>query len=176
MPSGGVTPTDGSSGIPAGSSFPAAPATGQQYFRTDLGLAFYYDGTHWLTINQYARTLWTTPSTSAVPSSGIGVTVPPDFDLWVETLVATVTASPNNGSNYWTGSLTQLATNGTPTLIGSTFNTSAAPSATYVSYVATVGAAVHGATNPILSVSMVATGTPGQFTALFAVRYRMIGV
>lgn len=32
-----------------GTSFPASPATGQPFFRTDLNLGFFYDGTRWVT-------------------------------------------------------------------------------------------------------------------------------
>jgi hypothetical protein len=38
---------DGSMAL-GGSSFPASPTTNDSYFRTDLGLWFYYDGTRWL--------------------------------------------------------------------------------------------------------------------------------
>ena len=33
----------------AGTSFPASKATGDRYFRTDLGMEFYWDGTRWVT-------------------------------------------------------------------------------------------------------------------------------
>lgn len=32
----------------SGTSFPGSPTTGQRWFRTDLGMEFFYDGTRWL--------------------------------------------------------------------------------------------------------------------------------
>lgn len=42
------------SGIASGTSMPGTPAANDRFFRTDLGLLCYYDGTRWLTLNEYS--------------------------------------------------------------------------------------------------------------------------
>lgn len=56
-----------SSGIASGTSFPGSPSTNERFFRTDLGLDFYYDGTRWLSVNEYHLSL-------TAPNSGVTAT------------------------------------------------------------------------------------------------------
>lgn len=41
----------------SGAAFPASPASGRLFFRTDLGFLCYYDGTRWLTVHEYSTML-----------------------------------------------------------------------------------------------------------------------
>src|SRR5688572_13447523 len=43
----------GGSGYDEGTSFPGSPSTDDKYYRTDLNLLCVYDGTRWLTTQQY---------------------------------------------------------------------------------------------------------------------------
>ncbi len=63
--SGLVPPTVG--GTPAGTVFPSSPATNDQFFRTDLNTAFFYDGVQWLSSTLYHMQL--TPWATALPAS-----------------------------------------------------------------------------------------------------------
>lgn len=47
-------------GVEAGTSFPGSPATNLRYFRTDLGMEFYWDGTRWVsvTVHQIQGQAW----------------------------------------------------------------------------------------------------------------------
>ena len=40
-----------------GTAFPGSPLTNDRFFRTDRGIEYYYDGTRWVSINEYAITL-----------------------------------------------------------------------------------------------------------------------
>src|SRR5690242_7883896 len=49
--------SNGSLAYLAGSSFPGSPATNDLYYRTDRAKLYYYDGTRWLTVEEYPLTL-----------------------------------------------------------------------------------------------------------------------
>jgi hypothetical protein len=91
--------------IGQGTAFPASPATGQRFYRTDLMVECYYDGTRWLgpqqTKNIYTR--------HTAPGNYAGTTLIDRFgdfqdaSYYLERIVwrARVNTT-NNGSNYWT--------------------------------------------------------------------------
>ena len=55
----------------AGSSFPGSKATNDRYYRTDLGLEFYWDGTRWLTTTLYVCDMPGSPLSSGVNNQPI---------------------------------------------------------------------------------------------------------
>jgi hypothetical protein len=120
------------SGTPSGVAFPASPTAGQQFFRTDLGLECYYDGTRWLTKGEYSGQMGVI--SSGVPpitatTSGVGQWAV-DFSqagMLVTRIVATtyMLGGTSNGSNYWTYQYVTCNAAGVETNIGPSFNTSA---------------------------------------------------
>ena len=46
-------PAGSGAGTPAGTSFPGSPSTNDLFFRTDLSYLFFYDGTRWLSQQQF---------------------------------------------------------------------------------------------------------------------------
>lgn len=48
IPGGG-----GGGGSDSGTSFPVTPSTNDRFFRTDRGIEYYYDGTRWLSMQQF---------------------------------------------------------------------------------------------------------------------------
>ena len=85
-----------------GSSFPASPSSGDPFFRDDLGLWCYYDGTRWLTqpkvISQERNSISSNGEViGRLPSSSYSVYIP-SFNVVTTTQVSTT----NDGSNYWT--------------------------------------------------------------------------
>lgn len=157
----------------SGTAFPAAPAAGRLFFRTDLGLLCYYDGARWLTVNEYTLTLY--------ERSALAAGIAHDFVVrdnftpyYTRVLMTTQVATTNNGANYWsvfvqglnlaisaTTTILQINTNGDTVAINTAHSgivTTASPAnRDYVRFIATPGA-----------------GAPGVLTVACAVVYRLI--
>ena len=155
----------------AGTSFPGSKATGDRYFRTDLGLEFYWDGTRWVTTTLYYHNFSGPININANGVFG-RLAVVQDFDLYVyKCAVAYLVDTTNDGSKYWTIDLIEF--NGaTSNTIGSV--TSAAESANtfYVENIA-VNAAKSGIEQ--FQVNGTKTSTPGVLVATATLTYRLIG-
>src|SRR5260221_314847 len=106
---------------PGGSSFPASPNTNDHFYRTDIQLEFYYDGTRWLSVELFPTTIAiqsaTTVATSVfsaiptIPSSG-------GSDIWlVDAVIDCLVVTTNNGSNYWQFDLQKTTLTNTQTEI-----------------------------------------------------------
>lgn len=165
-------------GVCSGTSMPTG-ATNDRVFRTDLGLEFFYDGTRWLTTNQYQGTFNVVNVASTSTASFTGTPYIPlpssSSDIWVESVVGFTYVVTNSGSAYWTVDLIKLNVANSATVIGSSFNTSADTQATNVIHSFTVGASVDRATYPLLSLKLTKTSTPGNIYAGLTVNYRLIG-
>lgn len=92
---------DGSLEWGAGAANPANPTAGQTFFRTDLGLWIYYDGTQWLT----TETFWSGPISAVLQAANITLTyhrVRADYAHYVTRRCLTTNVGPtNDGTNYW---------------------------------------------------------------------------
>lgn len=161
-------------GTPSGTAFPSAPTTGSMFYRTDLNLLCYYDGTRWLTVHEYAI------------SSGLRTTVGAgtfvigplrqDYVSYFTRITRLInTGATNTGANYWT--ITLLGANAaqsstsnidvatTAAIAGSTWATNdSAPSATALP-----------SNNNGLDFSCVATGAPSALGSLvLTVYFRLV--
>lgn len=86
----------------AGTSFPSSPFTGQRFFRRDLGLLCYWDGTQWLTENEYVVGL---PMVQNQASNFMmpGETIRTDLTVYVTRVEMNIRATgTQDASNYWT--------------------------------------------------------------------------
>lgn len=99
-------------GAQQGTAFPGSPASGDRFFRTDLLLDCVYDGTRWLSAEEYAVHF----------NVGSGITTNQTFyaaiddalNIYLTRFVFThYVATTNNNSNYWTAKLYSIATSGT---------------------------------------------------------------
>lgn len=162
----------------SGSSFPASPSTNQRFFRTDLGLDCFYDGTRWLTVTSYELSAAPVESsglpgssTTAVPRSRWPVRQ--DFGLYLEKLVcATFINGTNNISNYWSISLQRFTSLSVATTITS-FNTSADSGTTYVNHDTSIDA-VLDASAITLNIIAEKIGAPGGIYCMPSLVYRLI--
>lgn len=162
----GVVGPAGASGTPSGTTFPASPGTGQQFFRTDLGLECYYDGTRWLTKNEYAVSLngsqgaWTATTVSSLMT----VNDQSQSGMWITRFLANtfILSGTSNGSNYFTVQLQSAdAADVAHTNLGSSFTTASDAVNTHVKHTVVVGAAVNTA-HTYISPALTKTGTPGS--------------
>jgi len=163
-------------GVPAGTSFPGSPATNDLYFRTDRGLLYYYDGTRWLTVQEYAisismQDLLTGTSTVSPQTAAYMVLDNATYDLYVTRIACqTNVLTTNSGTSYWTIAFTRRPSN---TSLGS-FNTSADTASTPTRHNVTVNA-LTGTTDKYLDITATKTVTPGAPYILATIFYRMVG-
>jgi hypothetical protein len=166
------------SGMPSGNANPAQPAYGNNrlFLRTDLGLVIYYDGTRWLTAEQFAA-----PLSNIVAAEPYGATqvnalwgiVPgvPTYEFYLETLEFTTYNSViTAGTLFFTLALETLNGAGAVTTIarvsGAALSTSGDTQATYIKKI-TVFNSVIPVTAMMLNVS--ATKTGGGVSVLYLV-------
>lgn len=163
----------------SGTSMPGSKATGDRYWRTDLGLEFYWDGTRWLTTTLYIVDMPpydTVTSEQPITNSGYNthrsVPITDILDMWMVDFRATIRVNTtNNGSHYWTF----LIKNYSASTTLATFNTSAKSADTIYRVTATAGALV-GTGNILLQTSLEKTGSPGTVDVLTAgYSYRLVG-
>jgi len=94
-------------GTAQGTSMPGGPSTNDRIFRTDLGLVFYYDGTRWLSLQQYtiAFAIRDAFMPRAATTSSAVVAQPlfvPTNDFWIENFQwSAYVSTPSSGTQYW---------------------------------------------------------------------------
>lgn len=157
----------------ASTSFPSTPLTGLRWFRTDLGMEFYYNGTRWL-----STTLYSLPSviaSSSVSTPLTATTAPCDrfvlykmggYDLWVEDFIANfyvVGGTALSASHKWVG--TTFPDVGTITIdSGATDTWRQSVTAADVAF---------GVSNIETDITWTKTGTPGSLYAYTTLTYRV---
>ena len=161
---------------PAGTTNPASPAAGDRFFRTDLGLEIYYDGTRWLTSQLFYNNAIDGDSGRSSDgaqyeadirySSYVPYFTRVDIDTYVDTT--------NSGSHYWTvvvGGI-EMADDSAFTIL--TFNTSADSPDAYVSHSSASLTQPTGDENDLLYIGITETGTAGDINIGCVTYYRYI--
>lgn len=160
----------------AGVAFPGSKATYDRYWRTDLGLEFYWDGTRWVTTTLYIGTLdsvMAQPVTSDNTTSRL-MSWATTFDLWLDAFYSsTYVTTTNDGSKYWTVTLRKVVGNESKTTIVS-FNTSADTVNEWTQRRTAIGAAYVAANYRLFDVGVAKTSTPGDMFWTFSMTYRLI--
>lgn len=171
--------------LTSGTAFPSSPVADQRFYRTDLDLRCYYDGTRWLTDQQFSSSLTIVGTTMAHPLS---VNQPSAGNIagiidnslgqgvYVERALITtyLNGGTSNASNKWAVQFVAMDGAGATTSLGALFDTSADAASAYVSHNVTVGAVVSDSYK-LFSGTFVKTGAPGNLYALpIEVVYRLI--
>jgi hypothetical protein len=159
-----------------GTSFPGSKATGDRFYRSDLGMEFYWDGTRWVSVQLFAMEATTGDSEYASnPADAIIRRMVPvslgTRDIWLVDFRAWVTTGgPNDGSNYYTYTIFDHAS----TDLGH-FNTSGDTAGTGYSKNVSLGV-VHDATTAghFLFLYRAKTGSVGTWRITAVVTYRVI--
>lgn len=165
------TTLSSSGGYAAGSSFPGSPSSGDKFYRTDRNLLYYYDGTRWLTVNQYRA--GEIDLANAAVTSLSGPRVAP-ANMFINDIFTTIFV---NGTNtaliYWTVDLqwataanvyTSLSSHSTQSLAGSTWHV----------FTTSVNAPLD-ANARVFRLLATETGTAGNVFTSIGYTYRMIG-
>lgn len=161
--------------VRTGTAFPDSPATGARYRRSDLGYqVFFYDGTRWLSEQEYSAVLWGENQSSTGGMNVISHAAVPSDDVWLTRYQATsIVVTTNNGSNYWTVALRKKSVADSATTIDS-FSTSADTVANWTEHGATLGELLDVSSFPALNGYMTKTGSAGPINASITVFYRLI--
>lgn len=158
----------------SGTSFPGSPATNELYYRTDLSLLFFYDGTRWLSVNEYRQNIFLGINLTTITNGNQILGVPSDLDMWVTYFSGSTYQATVDSSHYWTFTLNKQDPTGTLVSLGA-FDTSGDTSNTWTTHSVAIGAAVHAASYPTLSMTAAKTSTPLGLYCQLNVRFRLIG-
>lgn len=168
------------SGMAGGTSFPGGPSSGDLFYRTDLHLQFFYDGTRWLTLSQYTATIRRV-GTVAEPMSATGNpgAWPLLESIWVEDFFAEFFVASGgsalSGSHKWVLTLRIRDADGTTLTDIGTVSIDSGSSNLWRALVDTSVDAATAATDIGLVVTATKTGTPGDLTTEIArINYRLI--
>lgn len=166
-------------GFGAGTSNPGSPSTGDLYFRTDLGLLIYYDGTRWLTVNQFREPMASEPvslASHSVTGDTVGRLSPwhTTYDIWLEDFYSTtLVVTTNDGTKFWTVTLDKRdAANAATTIVS--YNTSADTPSQWTTRKTAIGALLSPSTYKALNTVVTKTSTPGNIIAVTSLAYRLV--
>lgn len=169
--------SSGGTNLNPGTSFPVGPSTNDLCFRTDRGLLYYYDGTRWLTVNEYAvpgYVIDVLQPVLATTNSNYSATDQGANGAYVTRVVLTTTNIANDGSNYHTVQPKSRRPDGTTTNLGSSFTTASDTSGQPTKHVVTVGAVLGGTETQYL-VTFTRTGSNSSIYTVATFFYRLIG-
>jgi hypothetical protein len=167
----------------SGTSFPGSVVTGDRYWRTDLAMEFYYDGTRWVTTQLFTLPVepWNIALGTGVAATQSGsrrASVPPllgGSDIWL--ISSTINFYINagtalDGSHNWVGTFVKADSAGSETTVATHTINSGASSAFRLQTVA-IGALL-GTSSFIFSDNWTKTGTPGNNIYWHDFSYRIV--
>ena len=175
----GLTGVGGGSGISSGTSNPGSPTAGDLFWRTDLGLMIYYDGTRWLTTTEYRMTPVTRDAVAGGYTSSktmANMAVDPTFDTYVTTILCRgliIGGTALSASHKWEVVLYKSPTALSYTAV-TTMTFDSGTLSTVLNRDATVNTAMTVASAAMCYLAADKTGTPGTFYPHVEVRYRLI--
>jgi hypothetical protein len=170
--------TGGGGGISSGTAFPGSPATDDLFHRTDRDNLYFYDGTRWLSVQEFTVEWgWRAaqgPSGLNATTTMAQATVPVDDIYLTDLLTTCFVASASSGTQYWTLEITKRDAANAETSIGSV-STISNTSANWVQEVAALDHLVDGATYPIILLIATKVSTVGTLFFGVDLRYRLVG-
>lgn len=167
-----------------GTSFPGSPATNDRFYRTDLELEAYYDGTRWLTTTRYHLVIPINGTNAGGDvfsgTNGAAYRAPlwnAVFNLWlVDFYGITFVASGSTGSAGWTCALlkeTQGAAYASSSIASFSTHTAPDTNAQFTPHTVAINALIGTGYGSVI-VSITKVSTPGNLTAAFGMTYRLV--
>lgn len=160
--------------VPSGTAFPAAPSSGDRFYRADLLHEFTYNGTYWLSTHVQVKSMVpkTLPDYTAAATAMYCPALSGE-DWWIEDVVAfSEVTGLNNASNFWNIAIQTLDGAGAVVSPIATFSSVA------VTAFDTQKAAINllaGPTIKWLGASISKSGAPGNLSWLAVeVTYRLV--
>lgn len=163
----------------AGSSFPGSKATNDRYWRTDLGMGFYWDGTRWVS-EELFRTQYVIATAISVTSGAIAFAAPPlagGSDIWLvnwtdEVFITGGTAL--SASHKWVGTLSYRTVANANTVIA-TSTVDSGTLSNWLEYSTNIAALQDsGSAKKAYVMTWTKTGTPGTLQAASTLSYRIV--
>lgn len=164
-----------SGGISSGTAFPSGPTSGQTYFRTDLGWLCFYDGTRWLTCQEFQADFANQQAFQPYTATGSFGAVPVrrDYQMYLTRLFGTYYVGGANGSfDYWSLIFVWGNSASSETTIASTSSSSVSGSVN-IEWSLSVNSPL-SSSSYYLAINRIKTGTPGGLYGSFAIAYRLI--
>lgn len=168
-----------SGGISVGTSNPGSPSTGDLFWRTDLNLLITYDGTRWLTVNQFQLSMSADTAfpanLSATKSDLLQCMVfqSPEYDTWMEDLrwSTFISGGTSNASNKWTVTFKKVVGVTNTTIVTDT--TEADTVSLWTHHKKQINALL-GTSDTILRIDVTKTGAPGNLFICASVVGRLV--
>ena len=169
--SGGGADWESPTGISSGSSFPTSPLANDTYFRNDLGWLCYYDGSRWLTVQEFSI-----PGLNYSASTTSQQYFHPrtDYDFYATRVAFAGSVSTTNDiSNYWTIEIlgSDLSQSSTTSLVS--FDTSTISADIIHDYGQDFTTHL-SANNDYFELSVIKTGSPGSMLYYLSIYYRLV--
>jgi hypothetical protein len=169
-----------------GTAFPSGPSINDQFYRTDLHLVFFWDGTDWLTVNEYSAD-WlpagavgpTYSANGTILIARIGMTN--SLTTWKATRfdASNSVGGPSSAVVYWNGS---VYTTDDPTLVDlpvTSFNTQDQTPGDWINVVAELNSLTYSGLSYcdrfLVVCSIAKVGAPGTLTIYPYLAYRLRG-
>jgi hypothetical protein len=174
---GAVSRVNGAVAWNSGTSFPTA-ATGDRYWRTDLRLEGFYDGTRWLSTTLYRVNFGATEVLIPKTDTNALVTMQRDlvldeFGVRLEDFIATTfVATTNNGTHFWTVDF-DWETAGASSTTLATFDTASDTAGNFTRHRVAIDA-VLDSTAREFRMTVEDTGSPGTIRVMGGYTYRLI--
>lgn len=157
-----------------GASFPSTPATDQRFFRNDLGLLCYYDGTRWLTEEEYTANYANAATASGSGGGFIFDPIRGDHAPYIVRVTAIYrVVTTNDGSNYWTIAVRGVTTTVSASTTIHSWDTSAISPDVYTKTDAAATTA-NPANNSRFQLLLTETGTAGTIQIGVTIYYKLI--
>lgn len=167
---------------PGGTSFPGSPTTDDVFYRTDHGRWYYYNGSNWLSVEQFQLgplILFTAQPYSATAAQSQRAPVPSTnggSDIYIEDVKTAFNVASGgsalSGSHKWVATLEKWDSSGGTTISSSVNPIDSGSSAVWRSVSTDIDALVGAYAG--LFVTWTKTGTPGNLNAYMTITYRIV--
>lgn len=148
-----------------GTAFPASPATGARFTRTDRNIDYYYDGTQWLSTTLYTGDFAYPRAVAPLSASGTLNGAFPHFvfGIYIEQIYGSFNVqTTNDATNYWTAAFQGVTLSTVSNVAGTWTLEQAAKNATV-------------SPTDRLEVTITKVAAPGNMFFVMAFTYRLVG-
>lgn len=166
-----------------GTSFPASPATDDHFWRSDLDMEFFYDGTRWLSTTLYRATVdpLQTGAAATIGSERFNFKdLSGGSDIWLvdyDIIFHVAAGTALSGSHKWEGVMNKVRADGAGTTQLTTFTINSGANAQWRDDFGTVALDAllnNGTTYILIETIWTKTGTPGNLFVVPTLSYRIV--
>ena len=167
--------------FPQGPSLPISPLLNELFYDSNptINQHCYWDGTRWLGTSIMIASgspVNSLPPIAATTANVMRWPVQANQDILITGLkISTVVASTNNGSNFWTVTLSKTtAAQVDTTMTGGTFTTVGDFVGSWANHDLPIGEVVSASSFKVITLKVAATGSPGSLNFTPLLLYRLV--